>query len=245
MSESASSPSSESSAWEAWKEAVWKPFPEGKYLDVRDKSFAYSFDFAARPIDPRLIPFAITKNAAMVPTLVQNLRDYCHLRSPADFEADPANSETVERARIKLESTYDFEDNFTNIFRFPLLDLLSSLGIPINSALCAVKSVGVDFSCRLVKDYYADNSTLFAVDDLCPAWAKCGDAYGCVPKSVEKDSIGISVSDSLNKIHLMAESRRVFDPEEFKFTCIRKEDSLVIRVRQLKISRVHRSLTLG
>jgi hypothetical protein len=193
--------------------------------------YACPFDFAARPLDPRLIPFAITTNATMVPSLVRNLREYCHSLSAVDFEADPAIRETVESARFRLESSYGFSNKFTSIFLLTLVDLLSSLGFSMKISSSSVESVGVHFNCSFVKQNGPDSSiTLFAVDDL--GDPKVLDAYYEPPDYDDVDMVDIS--DTLDKIHLMAESRRVFDPEDFKFTCIRKEDSRVIRVCQLR-----------
>jgi hypothetical protein len=227
------SSSSESSLWETWNKAVWTPYPEAKLRDKEDEynksKIALPFDFAARPIDPCLIPFAITTNATMVPTLVQNLREYCRSRSPGDLEADPAVRESLERAWTQLENSYARADNFTSIFRSIVTYLLSSLGIPIES-FASVGSVGVQFTCSYLGQNGPDSSTYFAVDDL--GYPKPDDAYYEPPNYDDIDVVDIS--DTLDKIHLMAESRRVFNPEDFKFTCIRKEDSLVIRVCPLR-----------
>jgi hypothetical protein len=90
---------------------VWTPYPEEsdpRRREGHERTVVHPFDFAARPVDPRLIPFAITRNATMVPTLVQNLREYCRSRSPADFEADPAIRKTVERARFRLDAIGEY-----------------------------------------------------------------------------------------------------------------------------------------
>jgi hypothetical protein len=216
--------------------AVWTPFPERdlRKEEYTNRTYAYPIDLAARPIDPRLMPFAIITNATMVPTLVQNLSKYCRSRSPVDFETEPA-IRRVDLALKRLETSYVLGDSFTSIFLFALYDLFSSLKIPIETYSYPAESLGVQFSSRLVKELedgsvLPDSSTLLAVDGL--REMKIIDSYRGAPSSDETDFLNIS--DVLDKICLMAESRRVCDPEDFKFTCIRKEDSFVIRVRQLR-----------
>jgi hypothetical protein len=131
---------------------------------------------------------------------------------------------------MRLESTYDdsLAYQFSIIFSLALCDLFSPLGIPLSGNGSQVKSLGIQFSSIFTRR--SSESPLFAVDDLCDS--RPDDAYNRLPD--DGSAYLLHISDLFEKIHLMAESRRVFDPEDFKFTCIRNEDSLVIRVCQFK-----------
>jgi hypothetical protein len=232
--------------WEAWLATAWNPLlSEPKLRKLR--SFVNPYHVAARPLDPRHLPFAIVKNTQMIPALLQNFRDYCESPSAyQDFTRDHTIFEQIEVKKnvLAILGSNGGDDEFWLEFNFPriVLKLLHLLGQQrVNYTLGhTIEPVGV----QVTGEWYrcADDDDGTDYDDPKPSatvlclfhWLSLSnnlkdDAFYVEIADWEAEEVADMVDTMIDNISQMADKKHVFD--HVNRPHVLKENSLVIRVR--------------
>jgi hypothetical protein len=139
--------------WEAWLATAWTPLLK-EPIPREETSLVNPYHVAARPLDPRHLPFAIVKNTQMTPALLQNFRDYCESPSvQQDFTGDHTISKEIEAdkkdiERLHMRGCCDDELELELDFPWIVVKLLRLLGQQrVNYSLGhSIRSVGVQVS---------------------------------------------------------------------------------------------------
>jgi hypothetical protein len=237
-----SSPSS--AGWESWLATAWNPLlKEPRRRD--EVSTLYPYHLAARPLDPRHLPFAIVKNTQMIPALLQNFRDYCDSPSAhRDFTGDPAVFERIEAKKNWIESRTCTDDEADLEYDFPqiVLNLIRLLGQQLVSYVhChTVETVGVQVSGEWYKRAYDDDGGQGGYDGCRKPSATILCLLNWLTRSKKNDAFqedlgeedAAMVDITLDNISQMADNKHVFDYDKSLY--VRNEDSLMIRVRSGK-----------
>jgi hypothetical protein len=216
------------SAFETWKTLVWRPFrPPDKSSSRADGIDPY--DVGARPLDPRFLPYAIVRNPAMVPSLIQNLNDYCDALTPDAFPEHQDALERIERAEKDFEHfqySAEVSELFVQKLLFPVSSLLELLGHSVKPKAVISKLFvpGVVLS-AVVKQPVTSASMLFVED-----FSRAKDSH-------EFDTLDDNDFEKLdvvlNEMDRMVDEMHVFNYEQSPY--LRKHKSLLVRVLSLII----------